>query len=133
MVRAKFDFTEQCGEREAHRDVAKEMINPVCPPSCRLRIVNVVVRVAMFVRVQSVTVGGRVGGALQVCTLCSCFPLPLVGRPPDWYKVCTAVHHTSHESHEVAPVIRAKSFGRCKRDAGAVTAPPAAFNGCFEL
>ena len=23
---------------------------------------------------------------LVVCTLCSCFPLPLLGRPPDWYK-----------------------------------------------
>lgn len=23
---------------------------------------------------------------LVVCTLCSCFPLPIVGRPPDWYK-----------------------------------------------
>ena len=23
---------------------------------------------------------------LVVCTLCSCFPLPLVGRPPEWYK-----------------------------------------------
>jgi nitrile hydratase len=23
---------------------------------------------------------------LVVCTLCSCFPLTIVGRPPDWYK-----------------------------------------------
>jgi nitrile hydratase len=23
---------------------------------------------------------------LVVCTLCSCYPVPLLGRPPDWYK-----------------------------------------------
>ena len=23
---------------------------------------------------------------LVVCTLCSCYPRPILGRPPDWYK-----------------------------------------------
>src|SRR5206468_11902869 len=23
---------------------------------------------------------------LIVCTLCSCYPRPILGRPPDWYK-----------------------------------------------
>jgi nitrile hydratase len=38
---------------------------------------------------------------LVVCTLCSCYPRPLLGRPPDWYKSLNYRRRAVNEPREV--------------------------------
>ena len=35
---------------------------------------------------------------LVVCTLCSCYPWPLLGLPPAWYKAVSYTHLRAHET-----------------------------------
>lgn len=40
---------------------------------------------------------------LVVCTLCSCYPRPILGRPPDWYK---SFHYRSRAVNDPRGVMR---------------------------
>jgi len=44
---------------------------------------------------------------LVVCTLCSCYPRPILGRPPDWYK---SLNYRSRAVNEPRAVMR--EFGQ---------------------
>ena len=52
---------------------------------------------------------------MVVCTLCSCYPRPILGRPPDWYK---SFNYRKRAVNDPRGVMREFGYGGARRRGG---------------